>query len=438
VVSREGQGSTFRFTAGFKLPKVESTGALDQTVPGQAGDLRALIVTPYAREAAAAKKALADLGIDATCIREGHAAIAEIRSAVKTAGQYGLVLLDSALPDMLSFELAEKIHQASAPSNSTIIMISSVGIRGDAVKCRQSDIAAYLTKPFTPSQLREAVAAALSGVCVGAGDLITRHTLRENRKRMRILLAEDDYVSREYAIALLQKQGHEVVSVETGTAAVARQAEEPFDLILMDVQMPEMDGFQATAAIRTGEAASDRHVPIIAMTANATIDARRECLAAGMDGYISKPMTVKALQQAIDSVMKQNAHVADRASASPVSDNYDWDVADAISRVGGDREVLVRLVDAFVGDLPGIKTDLRLAMEHNDLEMLQRLGHRLKGSLALLGIDKARALAEELETAARDRDRHPAIKAARSLTKELNTLRTVLRKLTTEKRTCVS
>jgi len=435
VVSREGQGSTFRFTADFKLPKVESTEAVDRTAREQAGDLRALIVTPYAREAAAAKKALANLGIDSRCVREGHAAVAEIRSAIKAAGPYGLVVLDSDLPDMLSFELAEKIHQASVAAKTTIIMISSMGIRGDAAQCRQLHIAAYLTRPLDPAQLQQVVAAVLSRP-FAAGELITRHTLRENRKRMRILLAEDDYVNREYAITLLQKQGHEVVSVETGAAAVAKHAEEPFDLILMDVQMPEMDGFQATAAIRSAEAASDRHVPIIAMTANAAIDARRECLAAGMDGYISKPMTAKALRRAIDDAKSRPAPVEDHAPAP--KDNRDWDLAEALRHVDGDRDVLLRLANAFLADWPGISAELHQASKTGELPALQRLAHKLKGSLALFGAKRAQALAEQLEAAARKGDRPSAIDLTRKLVTEINTLRTNLSELETEKQTCAS
>ncbi|MCD4699337.1 MAG: response regulator [Phycisphaerae bacterium] len=453
VESREGQGSTFQFTVRFGLPERQSVEAVGRGAPETIHGLHAMVVSSREHDTAFMRQSLAGLGLEATCLSKGGDAIAEMERTAKTGSPYRLVLLDSDLPDMLGFEVAIRIREAADPANTAIIMVSSIGVRGDADRCRESGIAAYMTKPFEESQLQEMITAVLSS---RSTDLITRHTLREDRQRMRILLAEDDYVNREHATILLEKRGHKVVCVETGAAAVARQAAEPFDIILMDMQMPEMDGLEATSAIRDGERGTNRHVPIIAMTANAMSDARQECLAAGMDGYVSKPLSAEVLLKAINEVIEQcrgrteheevclkdNKSTPEQSAcqgdavACPV--DFAWDIAQALRHVAGDQDALIRLAKAFLADSPNIMADIRLTFERRDSEGLQRLGHRLKGSLALLGDERGRVLAEDIESAGGKGDWSRVANTAAGLEREIIALQTHLNNLIEEKQTCES
>lgn len=186
-------------------------------------------------------------------------------------------------------------------------MLTSSGQRGDAARCRELGVAAYLTKPVTQSNLFDAIVKALKPTATGTNtatpQLVTQHTLREEKRSLRVLLAEDNSVNQLLAATLLRKRGHKVDVVGNGTEAITALAAQRFDLILMDVQMPEMDGFEATAAIRDHERGSSQHIPIIAMTAHAMKGDRQRCIDAGMDGYVAKPITAQELFQAIDELV---------------------------------------------------------------------------------------------------------------------------------------
>jgi CheY-like chemotaxis protein len=185
-----------------------------------------------------------------------------------------------------------------------IMMLSSVGNQGDGVRCRELGIASYLTKPVRQSLLLEAVLSILAtnGRQRAHPAVVTRHSLNEAHQSLRILVAEDNAVNRKLVTALLSKRGHAVVSVVNGREAIAAVTESEFDIVLMDVQMPEMDGLEATAAIRKLEAVTGSHVPIIALTAHAMKGDREICVAAGMDEYLSKPLNPKQLFALIESL----------------------------------------------------------------------------------------------------------------------------------------
>ena len=183
-------------------------------------------------------------------------------------------------------------------------MISAAGLRGDAQRCRELGVAAYLIKPLLEDELREAIILLLGQQGGAAQPLITRHTLEEARRELNILLAEDNLINQKLAMALLTKQGHRVTVAVNGAEAVKMSAATDFDLILMDLQMPVMDGLAATEAIRQREDDTERHLPIVAMTANALAGDRERCLVAGMDGYVSKPIRVNELLAAIADCVK--------------------------------------------------------------------------------------------------------------------------------------
>jgi CheY-like chemotaxis protein len=226
----------------------------------------------------------------------------------RSKGQpFRLVLLDAQMPEVDGFWVAEKIKKEPDLAGAVIVMLTSAGLRGDAARCRELGIRAYLPKPIRRADLLEAIRMVLGPTVrpPESKSLVTVHTLREQRARLRILLAEDNAVNQKLAARLLEKRGHAVTVAGTGRTALESLEKQPFDLVLMDVQMPEMDGLEATVAIRELEKASGQHIPIIAMTANAMKGDRERCLAAGMDAYLSKPIQVKELFATMEEVMVQ-------------------------------------------------------------------------------------------------------------------------------------
>jgi len=306
------------------------------------------------------------------------------------------------MPDMDGFALAERIKENPVMAGATIMMLSSAGQRGDAARCRALGIAAFLTKPIKQSELRKAILAALGNRPGQANEttLVTRHTLREAHHRFRILLVEDNPVNQTLAITLLEKRGHIVVVANNGRQALEILGESTswgFDLVLMDVQMAEMDGFEATAAIRTKEGSTGRHIPIVAMTAHALKGDEERCLAAGMDGYISKPIRSGELFRVIENHIRTADLAVERAPAQQVP-TATLDAAALLNCVDGDVELMQKLVKVFWGDCPRMLFDIRKALEAESPKALMRAAHALKGSLSYFGTNSALRAAMKLET----------------------------------------
>jgi len=232
-----------------------------------------------------------------TAVESGARAITALREAQGLGSIFPLILLDAQMPEMDGFALAECIKRNPDWRAATIMMLSSAGQRGDARRCRELGVAAYLTKPVRQGELLDAILTALGTRPIKEAPpvLVTRHSLRENSNHLRILLVEDNAVNQVLALRLLEKRGHTVAVAGNGKEALTALEKQSFDLVLMDVQMPEMDGFEATIAIREKEKTSGNHVPIIAMTAHAMVGDKERCLEAGMDDYISKPIRPEEL-----------------------------------------------------------------------------------------------------------------------------------------------
>jgi two-component system sensor histidine kinase/response regulator len=219
---------------------------------------------------------------------------------------FSLVLLDAQMPDMDGFAVADAIRHDPHLAGSMLVMLTSSGLRGDAARCRELGIENYLAKPIRQADLLATIRKVLGPQARAEKHrLVTIHSVRESQRRLRVLVAEDNAVNQLLAVRLLEKRGHEVVVAATGTAALEALENQSFDLVLMDVQMPEMDGLEATIAIREREraSASGQHIPIIAMTANAMVGDKEQGLEAGMDAYLSKPLQVAALFAAIESLV---------------------------------------------------------------------------------------------------------------------------------------
>jgi two-component system sensor histidine kinase/response regulator len=243
-------------------------------------------------------------GMKPTAVDGGRAALQALEIAKSTGRPFPLILLDGQMPEMDGFTLADSIKKDPDLVGASIMMLTSAGHLGDAARCRELGISGYLVKPIRQGELLDSICRILQKSPKETIEpLVTRHSLRETKSRSRVLLAEDNPVNRMLAVRLLEKRGYVVTVAEDGRAAVAAIERESFDIVLMDVQMPEMDGFEATTAIRQREKLIGGHIPIIAMTAHALKGDEDRCLSAGMDGYVSKPIRVHELFTTIETVM---------------------------------------------------------------------------------------------------------------------------------------
>jgi CheY-like chemotaxis protein len=287
------------------------------------------------------------------------------------------------------------------------MMLTSGGQRGDAQRCGELGIAAYLLKPIRQSELRESVARVLSAhESKEVASVITRYSLREmtqEGKSLKILLAEDNLVNQKLASLLLEKRSHIVTIVRNGKEALAALGRGRFDLVLMDIQMPEMDGFEATIILREREKTNGGHQPVVAMTALAMNGDRDRCIEAGMDGYISKPIRPQELDEVLDRYVALINGEPSQDESAP-SANNSIDVSQLLDRLDGDRAFLAELVDVFRADFPGNLSAVQQAIDRQDANGLCSAAHSLKGALANLSAIEASALAAELEAIGKSLD----------------------------------
>jgi CheY-like chemotaxis protein len=315
VESEVGRGTQFHFTARLKTsekPIAVGTTAPPETLRG----VKVLIVDDNQTNRRILEGMLKRWDMKSTSVEDGEEALVRLSIAQNAGEPYALVLTDMHMPKMDGFSLIEQIRQRPELSTAIIMMLTSAGHRGDGARCQELGVAAYLLKPIRQSELREAIARVLgSPAQKGAIPLVTRYSLQDARDPQTILwvlVAEDNAVNQLLATRLLEKRGHRVVMTANGREALEALAKNRFDLVLMDVQMPEMDGLQATVALREKEKEKGDgfHQPVIALTAYAMKGDQERCLAAGMDGYLTKPIG----PQELDAILE--IYVARRASAT--------------------------------------------------------------------------------------------------------------------------
>ena len=307
--SETGHGSTFHFTVSFALQHapLPETRARDPRLL-HLRDMPVLVVDDNAVNRRILEATLRRWLMKPVMAESGRAGVAAMLEGKMAGAPFPLVLLDGQMPEMDGFSVAEEMKGNPELAGTTILMMTSAGRRGDGARCKALGIAAYLMKPISQTELLEAILTVLDMPSGGPDqpEVVTRHSLRESRRKLRILLAEDNKINQLIASRVLGKRGHTVVIVGNGREALAaldEPGQRQFDLILMDVQMPEMDGFEATEIIRARDRSAGTHLPIIAMTAHAMKGDEERCLAAGMDGYVSKPIQVDQLVATIDSVL---------------------------------------------------------------------------------------------------------------------------------------
>ena len=311
VESEVGKGSYFHFTA--RLPAA-ATSPLPIGTPASPEimrGVRVLIVDDNRTNRRILSGMLSRWGMKFALADGGDAALAELVTAQQAGTPFRLIVTDMHMPAMDGFALVEEIRRRPELSPATIMMLTSAGHQGDAARCKELGVSAYLMKPIRQSELREAIARVLGAEPdAGAIPLVTRYSLhdaREPNSSLRVLLAEDNLVNQRLAVRLLEKRGHRVVVAANGSEALAAIKSQEFDLVFMDLQMPEMDGYEATSAIRKMEAGADKHLTIVALTAHAMKGDREKCLAAGMDGYLSKPIRPSELDAILREQLKRNA-----------------------------------------------------------------------------------------------------------------------------------
>ncbi|MGB7731975.1 MAG: response regulator [Candidatus Acidiferrum sp.] len=255
---------------------------------------------------------LSRFGMRPTSVDGSVAALQALEIAATTSSHFALIILDFHMPVMDGFALAERIREKALAPAVPIVMLTSAGRMGEGARCRELGIAAYLVKPVRQKELQDTLSNILNPSPEKKASLVTRHTLRENAHRLNILLAEDNKVNQIIAVRLLEKRGWVVTVVANGRDAVASARIGNFDVIILDIQMPEMDGFQAASAIREAERSSGAHVPIVALTAHAMKGDEERCLSAGMDGYVTKPIQTKDLFATIEKILAKNRSLTER------------------------------------------------------------------------------------------------------------------------------
>ncbi len=401
--STPGLGSTFHFLARFGRSVAPPPDRA--LAPTELKGLPVLVVDDNATNRRILHELLTSWEMRPTAVEGGEAALGALTGAEAAGRPYRLVVLDVQMPGMDGFALAEHIRQRYG--RVTIMMLTSVDQGGNVARCRSLNITAHLVKPVSPSDLLESIARALrlSPAAPVPAEAVEQAPAPAP-SGLRVLLAEDNAINQAVAVAMLQREGHTVVVAGDGRQALEELARRPFDLVLMDVQMPEMDGFEATAALRALEGPSGRRTPVIALTAHAMKGDRERCLAAGMDGYVSKPIQPAELAREIAAARPRAAAPPVAPSASrngrPAPEGEPPPVLDrsgVLGRVGNDRQLLRQVADLFLGDCPRLLEAVRRASAGGDAPGLARAAHSLKGALGNLGAVTAATAALAAEDA---------------------------------------
>ena len=414
------EGSTFHFTVRLGATDVAPEAAtIDLT------DLRVLIVDDNEVNRRVLHDLLLQWRMQPVVTDGGPAALQALLDADRQGRPFALVLLDANMPGMDGFETARRIRDAPQLSGAMIMMLSSSGQDDETAKCRAVGIANHLTKPVDQRDLLAAIGRGL------ANERLVRAPLPAvmlpadlPERRLNVLLAEDNLVNQRLAVGLLERRGHKVTIAANGREALEAIERGRFDVVLMDVQMPEMGGFETTGLIRAKERASGTHLPIIAMTAHAMKGDREHCLAAGMDEYIAKPIDSRQLYTVVERLA--NGGATDAAPAPGPAQEVSERV---LARVGGDRELLAEISRLFIDDAPGHLKRIRRALDASDGDALWRAAHGLKGAATNFDAEGVVAAARALEEMGRAAQFGERDAAWRTLAVETDRLISFLRTL---------
>jgi signal transduction histidine kinase/CheY-like chemotaxis protein len=389
------EGSTFHFTVRLNVSDARpDPAAIDLT------NLPVLIVDDNAVNRRVLHDLLQRWKMKPTVVDSGPAALAAVTQSRAAGRPFALVLLDANMPGMDGFAVAQAIHEQGGGRATTIMMLSSSGQYDESARCRTAGISQHLTKPIDQRDLLSAIGRALSRESLPRPPLPAAMMASDlPDRRLHVLLAEDNAVNQRLAASLLERRGHHVTIAGNGIEAVDALSRHRFDIVLMDVQMPEMGGLEAAAAIRARERDGSTHVPIVAMTAHAMKGDRERCLAAGMDEYLTKPLDSRRLCEVVEALAAGNPP----APLASAEDGGQLELSDhVLARVGGDRQLLAEISRLFVDDAPRHLARIQQAIDTRDADMLRRAAHVLKGAAANFEADSVVAAARVLEEIGRD------------------------------------
>ena len=416
VESTPGEGSAFHFTVTFGLAS-GAPASFWLSPEGLAG-VPVLVVDDNRTNRRILEDLLTNWGMRPGMAVGGREALVQLKDAAKRGEPFRLALLDVMMPDMDGFTLAELIREDPSLEDCTLIILSTAGQTEDSTRCEELGIARYLIKPVKHSDLRETILRTLSTEVVpSAPRRPVPMSVAESPRSLRILLAEDGVINQRVACGLLEKRGHKVIVANNGREAVEAVEREAFDLVLMDLRMPEMDGIEATAAIRQREQTSGNHIRIIAMTADALKGDRDRCLASGMDDYLTKPIRPKILYAMLDGLIP-TAHI-DSVSV-PAEAIIDWDAA--LEQMGGSHGTLREMITPFIEESGELLSELREAIKTQRMEDVHRLAHTIKGTAFCFAAEPTAAAAARLEMMGRSNNLTDADEACASLEYEVERL----------------
>jgi two-component system, sensor histidine kinase and response regulator len=403
VESELQKGSAFHFTCRVRQRKSAVT-QLRSNTPLYCENLPVLVVDDNRTNRRILQEMLLNWGMKPILAESGASALVAVSALQSTSAVLPLILIDAHMPEMDGFAFVQEIMQVAELRNTAIIMLTSSGQPGDARRCREMGLAAYLTKPISQPELFDAISLALSRTKKLPSAKVTEEPSSGNFGPLRILLAEDNLVNQRLTALLLEKRGHHVTVASNGNHAIAALERAEFDVVLMDVQMPELNGLEATKTIRRKEMmGSGRHVPIIAMTAHAMKGDRDACLAAGMDGYLSKPIRASDLFKAVEDLLAgRDQTPVVRPAPGPAGTPFDE--AAVLARLDGDQQLLAELIETFLTECPALMAEVRKAMALADAPRVAQAAHTLKGAICNLTDKAAFEAAVELETLARVED----------------------------------
>ena len=425
VESQPECGSTFHFTARFEvqLPGLDRPVTAWRTLT----DLPVLVVDDNATNRQILSEVLTNWHMRPTAVESARAALDTLEKSVHARQPFAVALLDGHMPEMDGFALAERISQDKRHADLKVVILTSAGRPEDVGRCRKLGISASLSKPIKQSELFDVIITAI-------GEPPTKRSRRvQERKKgragqasLRVLVAEDNDVNQLVARRIFEKLGHRVTVVANGREALSAVQSRQFDLVAMDVQMPEMDGLEATSAIRAWEEKTGTHVSIIAMTAHAMKGDAERCLAAGMDAYVPKPIRTQELEKAISQLV--STAQPKKYTASPVKENL-IDHRALLAGVDGDRRLLSELASMFLADYPRTLVQMKYALRLEDADALAKEAHKLKGAIGNFAAKSATAAAELVDRLAREGDLRAASDALTTLESELTMLGDELKRL---------
>lgn len=423
VASQPGSGSTFWFTARFDLQRAPAAAIVPEALSVRGK--RVLIVDDKPINCRILELLMKKWELQSTVVSDHAAVVSHLQEQACNGIRYDVAIIDADLVKADGFQLAKTVVVTGAPP-PRVILLTSVGRRGDAKAAKDLGISAYLTKPLRESQLVRCLAMVLEQAAMSASEgqpppepeLVTRHTLAEaaTSAGMKILLAEDNIINQKVAVRIFERLGHRVDVVANGLEAIEALSRIAYDLVFMDCQMPEMDGFEAARVIRGRESrdapvsVSDthhpslatRHVPIIAMTANAMPGDRETCLQAGMDDYVSKPVTSDALAAVFERWRLRVVQTVASEVAKADGPTIDPLVFDGIRVLSDDDDpgFLIRLIGHFLADAPTRLATLGTACRKGRAEDVRRIAHSLKGSASNLGALGLAKICDQVSAAA--------------------------------------